>query len=196
MAGLTFDERELGNQLFALSADGRVAFGLLCCERMIPNYVVFALQNDWGDATILRNTLDACWDGLIGGGVEIDWTALKKQCSESAPDTEDFQTLLVSSALDAAIAVAMLIDLHETGGVEHAVSIASLACDTVDMYVQESEDMDPNAHDLEEQIRLHWLMQKELQAQQDDLQRVNGAFDKHLLQDEFRGKGKSNIAVG
>jgi len=196
MSRLVFDESELETELSAASDDGRVAFGLLCCERMIPNYVAFSEQSVWGDPAVLRKALDACWESLIDGSAEIDWTTLKAQCDESAPDTEEFQTILVSSALDAAVATATLIDLLKTRDVEHAVSIASLARDTVDMYVQELEDMPPNAPDLEERIRLHGLMQNELQAQQDDLARISGMFDKQLLRDEFRNKGKSNIAVG
>lgn len=196
MSQLVFDEEDLANSLSELSGDGRVAFGLLCCERMIPNYVVFSKQNAWGDPAILRKTLDACWEGLIDESAGIDLTTLKAQCDQSAPDTEQFQTILVSSALDAVAAAATLTDLLTTRDVEHAVTIASLARDTVDLYVQECEDMPPDAPDLEERIRLHIFMQNELQAQQVALTRVRGVFDKQLLRDEFRNKGKSSIALG
>ena len=39
----------------------------------------------------------------------------------------------------------------------------------VDMYVQELENMPANAPDLESRIRLHVMMQQELERQEDDL---------------------------
>lgn len=195
MSRLAFNETELENQLSTLTDDGLVAFGLLICERMVPNYVVFSEQNAWGNPSILRSALNACWESMVEGQADINWTRLRAQCDESAPDTEDFQTILVSSALDAAVAVATLIDLIRTPVAQHALLIASLSRDTVDMYVQELENMPPSDPDIEERIRMHVLMQNELNAQQNDLARVRGKFNKQLLRDEFCDKGKSNIAV-
>jgi uncharacterized protein YjaG (DUF416 family) len=192
---LAFHERELTEKLSTLTNDGRLAFGLLCCERMFPNYVAFSKHNAWGDPAVLRAALDACWDKLDGGSVSSDLGELKTQCEACAPDTEDFHTILASSALDASAATTILIDLVMTRDVQQAVSIASLSRDIVDMFVQELENMPPNATDLEQMIQRHALMQRELRAQQEDLERVSGSFDKVALRHVFRDKRSGSTAV-
>ncbi len=50
------------------------------------------------------------------------------------------------------------------------VEAVTLVHDSVDMYVQELEDMDPADPDLEENILGHELMQNELRRQREDLE--------------------------
>ncbi len=49
--------------------------------------------------------------------------------------------------------------------------------DSVDMYVQELEDMDPADPELEEKILAHKLMQEELRRQREDLEFLNTLDD-------------------
>lgn len=193
MSGLTFNERALENQLSGLNSKSLVVFGLLCCERIFPNYVAFVEQHKRGNADTLRYTLDVCWEFVVNKRIISDFDGLKKACKEVAPDTEDFDSLSVSAALDAAISIATLVKLIESSKVEHAVTIATYARDTVDMYVQELENMQPNTGNLEEQIRNHQLMQRELGCQQSDFELLLGDFDIEILCRQFRDSSPSNI---
>lgn len=194
MSNLYFDKENLEHRLSPLTDDQRTGFGLLCCERMMPNYTAFSRHTGWGDVSVLRRVLDQCWENFVSG-TPIDWQLMKTQCERATPDSEDFQTILLSPALDAAVSIATLIELLETREVKHALTIASLARDTVDMYVQELEKMPPNTENIEDEIQRHPLMQAELQSQQDDIAKVAGVRNKELFREHHRDRGTSNIAV-
>jgi Protein of unknown function (DUF416) len=54
-----------------------------------------------------------------------------------------------------------------------AVTVSTPSRDTVDMYVQELEQMPTSTQDLEERIRLHPLMQNEIERQYSDLEQLS-----------------------
>lgn len=195
MEGHSFDEAVLERELGSVSPDGLLAYGLLCCERMIPNYEMFQIQSGWGDAKVLRTALDIAWTRLISGPSDDVHSELRERCEDIAPDTEDFDSVLVSSALDAAVAVGRVMDLLENRDPAIVIEIASLAIDTVDMYVQEVLDIPRGARDLEERIRTHVLMQEELKNQHADLLRVRGNFDKDSLQERYRANRRGSLTI-
>ena len=195
MADATYDEGEMGRDLGQLDKRSRVAFGLSCAERMLPNYRAFVREQRWGDVTILRRALDRAWSWLGGEPLTDDLVGLRRACEAQAPDTEDYDSILVSSALDAANAAALVLDLIQTGDVERAVEVSTLARDTVDMYVQEIAGILPTAADLEERIRLHPLMQEEIARQLADLQLLRGSWTVGQIRHWFAPE-VSNIGIG
>ena len=161
----------------ALNVAGRLTFALSCAERMLPNYRRFVRENDWGDPLVLREALDLGWSWLENHRISSDAARrLRDACFEQAPHTEDFSSILVSSALDAANSAANIAELLIEPDVEKAVEIASYGRDTVDMYVQELEDMPPNAPDLEERIRRHEMMQRELTRQREAIEAIEAGI--------------------
>ncbi len=169
MAG-AFDERALSRQLARLDRAGRLAFALSIAERLYPNYLAFRREHSWGDPQALRKALDQGWEALRGRVVDDQVVEeLKDEVVAAEPDTEDFDSLYVSPALDAAATAGLVLDLLADDDASHAVTIASLAGDTVDMYVQEIEQLEPGDPDLEAKILAHPLMQKELASQQQAL---------------------------
>lgn len=190
MPNLRFDEDALEVQLSQMSIRARLAFALLCCERMLPNYRAFATQEDFGEPAVLRQTLDGFWDFLEKD--ELPALEGKNRCEELAPDTEDYQSLLTSPALDAAVAIATLFDVVGSESPKPALEIACLARDTVDMYVQEIESMDSSSPTLEDQIADHTLMQKEIEKQQSDLALLGGGWNVVELRSR---SADSNIAL-
>ncbi len=195
MRNLVFDEVALEMQLSRLSDDGVFAFGILCCERMFPNYVAFTKQHNWGDANLLRQTLDDCWDCLVTGRKKLGAPGIRRKCEEAAPDTEEFESVLVSPALDAALSVASLVEMSESHNVKCALTIATFARDTVDMFVQDLENMDANHPGIEECIRTHSMMQRELDRQQIDIDLLFSEYEIAALRDQFRNSATSNIAT-
>ena len=165
----TFDEDRLRQSLTRLDPWKRVAFMALSCERMVPNYDRFTADSGFGDSQILRRGIDAAWSWLESDRVPDDLKSVSARVEQQAPNTEGFSSPFTSAALDAANAVASLLDaINEPDGAD-PVEVASLARDTVDLYVQEIENLNPNDRGLEDAIRRHPLMQAELRRQRDDL---------------------------
>lgn len=165
----TFDEDRLRQSLARLDPWKRVAFMALCCERMAPNYDRFAADSGFGDSQVLRRGVDAAWSWLESDRAPDDLKSVRARAEQQAPDTERFSSPFTSAALDAANAVASLLDAVGKSDGADPVEVASLARDTVDLYVQEIENLDPNDRGLEDAIRRHPLMQAELRRQRDDL---------------------------
>lgn len=52
-----FNATELKMRLVRIDSKRMLAFGLLCAERMLPNYIAFQRENGWGDVLKLQNAL-------------------------------------------------------------------------------------------------------------------------------------------
>ncbi|WP_081426161.1 DUF416 family protein [Sorangium cellulosum] len=193
-----FNGSALERNLASLSREALVAFGLSCCERLYPNYVAFKREAGWGDPDVLRYGLDLAWGVLEGfEPSQESVNSARQQVRRAEPETEDFDTILVSSALDASASVGLLLKFIEDGGVGSIVEIASLCRDTVDMFVQDQDGLVPNDPKLEERILNHRLMQRELQRQQDDLLVLRSfsglPTEVARLRENWRNPQKSNI---
>lgn len=199
-AKYNFDKKILCAQLKELSEVQQFLFALLCCERLYPNYKAFARHHDWGDPRVLRNSLDLAWSMLRGDVEPVDLSDPTESLELLTPDTEDFSSVYVSPALDAAVATRLLISLCSGPSISKVVEIASLCRDTVDMYVQEVENLGPDDPRREEKILEHHLMQEELARQCNDIELVRSirifdraAVDKIAVQRQ--DQGKSNICL-
>lgn len=148
----------------------RVLFMVRCAQRMIPNYDRFSAETGFGEVTILRRALDAAWRWIESSTTPPDLAELRDACDQLAPDTERFRSPFASAALDAANSVAAILDALERPNSANMTEVSSLARDTVDLFVQESLDLDPNAPGFEERILEHDLMQRELRRQREDLE--------------------------
>lgn len=165
----TLDEDRLRFSLARLVPWKQVAFMALCCQRMVPNYCRFTSDSAFGDWQILQRGIDAAWSWLASDRLPDDLGSIRLQVERQAPDTESFVSPFTSAALDAANAVACLLDGVADPENADPAEVASLARDTIDLYVQDIENLDPNAIDLEETILRHPLMQRELHRQHDAL---------------------------
>ncbi|WP_438023391.1 DUF416 family protein [Sorangium sp. So ce233] len=193
-----FNGSALEWSLASLPREALIAFGLSCCERLYPNYVAFKRETGWGEPDVLRKGLDLAWGVLEGFGPSHDSVnSAWQEVQRAEPETEDFDTILVSSALDAAAAVGLVLKFIEEGGVGTIVEIASLCRDTVDMFVQDQDGLVSNDPKLKERILNHRLMQRELQRQQDDLLALRSfsglPTEVARLRENWRNPQKSNI---
>lgn len=120
-----------------------VAFAASCAERLLPQYVQFCQTENWGDAGLLRQALDEAWKWAGGAPVSRERIRdLEAQCQTVIPNTEEFSALLCSHALDAGVAVCETLQLCMGADLSRAVNVASAARDTVDMYIQERDQME------------------------------------------------------
>lgn len=164
-----FDDRRLLEELSKMEPLQQLIFGAACCERMLPGYELFMLEAAWGNIQPLRDALDAVWSTGAQASSKVEWSTLLMRCEQCAPDSEDFGSLYTSAAQDATFAVCALLEFLLDGDPSHVVGAARFSIDSIDLIVQERENMDPRDADREQKILEHRLMQQELVRQQRDL---------------------------
>ncbi|WP_179958294.1 DUF416 family protein [Chitinimonas arctica] len=168
-----FDGATLKARLTKLDGNRQLAFGAFCCERLVPNYIAFQQDTDWGDFSSLRKALDIVWKFLSGESVSVQEIKNATQaCELAAPSSDDFASLYVSSAQDACFSVCSLLDHLRENNVGRIVQAATYATDSVDLYIQEIEGLAPSDLLLDNKILVHPLMQRELTQQQEDLKAI------------------------
>ena len=196
---MQFHSEVLSDKLEELSKEKKIVFGASCCERLLPNYKKFVEVEKWGDFESLRSALNEIWKHVVESKMpQQKISGLIDKCDKITPDAEDFSSIYTSFAIDAGGAIYELLQYCLDGKTKYLVDIASFARDTVDMYIQERDDMDYNLPDFEEQIVNDELMQKELKKQFDDLEVLKNQkiFDESFIH-TFRSsiEGKSNIEL-
>jgi len=171
---MVFKEERLAGRLGALPPGHRTAFAASCCERLLPNYAAFSLAEGWGRPETLRGALDEVWS-ILGGrpAREEAIRSLVERCVEVAPDTEDFQSLFVSAAGDAAAAVAYTLESCLDGDAGKAAMVGRLSIETLYQYLMRVNDPLTGVHavdtDFEGQMLKAPLMLAELDKQDHDL---------------------------
>lgn len=196
-----FNAHALKERLINLENKGQLAFGAVCCERLLPNYLAFQKDTGWGDINLVREALDCVWASISGNlRSPQEIRNISASCEAAAPSSDDFQSLYVTSAQDVCFAVCGLLDYLLENDVDKIVQVATYAIDSVDLYVQEIENMVPNDPRLEQKILSHSLMQRELMQQEENLKAIEQA--RHLnqefldrLKQSWDNNGKSNLDI-
>ncbi|OYU52490.1 MAG: hypothetical protein CFE27_07205 [Alphaproteobacteria bacterium PA1] len=182
MSGLTFDAKTLKRRLSKLPPRHGLTFGVWLLERMLPNFVKFSAETQSEGVSILDEVVTYAWSVIETGDKDPLRAPPVALCETIAPDTENFESIYTSSALDAAVAACNLLIFIETSNVDLVVEMAGLARDSVDLFIQFSGYVETNGRDLEDKVRNHPLMQLELSRQETDLAHLerwpldNGAF--------------------
>lgn len=194
-----FNCKTLKERLKKLDRKLQLAFGATCCERLLPNYLAFVKEAGWGDIKPIRHALDLVWLYLEEKTVKSqEVNKMIALCESVAPDSDDFQSLYSTSAQDACFAVCALLDYLIKNDIDRIIQVAIYATDSVDLYVQIIENLDPNSPDLEQKILEHRLMQRELSQQEKDLEYIEKAVDidskfLYQLKNSWINNGKSNL---
>lgn len=155
------------SRLSNLGFKKQLVFAYLTCERLYPNYVYFSANFQFGDASVLRAAIDYILSCILNN--TIDTPLVKKfilYVEQNTADTEDFDTIFVSSALDACTSVAETLDFLLDRQYSRLKDISTVATDSVNMYIQEIESLDFNTDkEFHTKIASHPLMQKEVAIQ-------------------------------
>jgi len=160
------------NILKHLSLVKQKVFAYLTCERLFPNYLYFHDNFRFGNPNKLRKAIDFIYLNIFEDKTDnITTDALIKELEKNTPDTGDFDTIFVSSALDSCSAIHnSLLFLHDKD-FSYISYIATAATDSIDMYIQHLEKLDFNRDPkFQEKINAHHLMQKEIQIQKGIIQ--------------------------
>jgi uncharacterized protein YjaG (DUF416 family) len=128
------DYRMKIDALKEMSSSKQRTFAYLTCERLYPYYVYFSDNFGFGDASVLREAIDYLFSNLFDVDPDKNKTELLvKEVEKNTPDTEDFTTEFVSSALDACTAVTESLEFLMDKKFLRIKDIAAFGMDTVEM---------------------------------------------------------------
>ena len=188
------------NKLKELDVSKQLAFAYLTCERLFPNYVYFSQNYGFGNPAILRKAMDFVYYAIFQKNEISKSKLLIKEVHKNTPDTENYATNFVSSALDACTAIEESLNFLIDRQFERIESISTFATDTVDMYIQEIDNLDYNSDSaFQQKIDDHFLMKKEIRIQKgiiDFLVKINSTtLDSADIQTllNLQKKNKSNL---
>ena len=187
------------HKLLELDKIKKRVFAYLTCERLYPNYVSFAIEYNFGFPKVLRHSIDFIYENIFRE--KIEQTLIVGQINrinKSCPNTEDFDTILASSALDACTCITDTLDFLNNSDSKLLQYISSYATDSVDMYIQYIENLDfNNDESFQKKIDTHRLMVNEVGIQNgiiDFLLKKNqiDMQDVQLLLD-MQGRNRGNL---
>lgn len=93
--------------LLSLDANKMLVFAYLTCERLYPNYVYFSENYKFGNKRVLRDAIDFIYDHLLSSNFSNSLSIFHhlESVNLNTADTEDFETIFVSPALDACTSI-------------------------------------------------------------------------------------------
>ncbi len=154
----------------------QVLFAVLICEKLLPNYRQFNEKEEWGNIEILEEAIVMLYQFLQDidlNDAELD--GIYEKIIEVTPDVGLFEGDLASYALDTCSAVSDSVEFLLSEDLSYLLNIASIARDTVDTFVQESELAGDFGDDFEMKIAQNEYMQREFKRQHDLLDKLAGA---------------------
>lgn len=135
------DSARLQQALASLPGWKRVAFMVLCCERMLPNFRNFRLETGRGNSKLLSDALAAIWNWIETEAMPDDLDELILDCDWQAPDLVEHNSIYAPPAADAAEAIAVTLEALIDATLERAVAVASLAWDTIESFVHQQHKL-------------------------------------------------------
>ena len=128
----------------------QLTFAYLTCERLYPNYAFFSEKFNFGNKQILREAIDLVFDSLLVSNFEDvnEIQALLNAIDINTPFPHNFETILASSALDSCTSIMGTLEFILDKNQTRLSDISTYATDTVDMYIQDRDDLDFNTDPL------------------------------------------------
>lgn len=124
------------DNLKSLSREKRLAFIASCSERLLPNYQLFADAVDWGDPELLFTALEFIWKHIAGEiKDQSTLTELLKGCYKVIPDTDAFDSVYASLAMDAGSVIVYGLQACLDAERKYAVFAGNIALRSVDTYL-------------------------------------------------------------
>lgn len=159
--------REEVGKLKELDFIRQLTFAYLTCERLYPNYVYFSDNYGFGSPDVLRDAIDYLFSNLFDNKSDVPKIyALIKNVDKNTPEPGNFDTGLASAALDACGVVYESLNFLIDKQLSRLETISTMATDTVDMFIQDIENLDFNSDkNFQQKIENHPLMKKEIAIQ-------------------------------
>ena len=129
---------QIQDLITSLSFQKKLVFAVLVCEKLYPNYVYFSNKNDWVNSEVLENAISNLYQYIYRSDLfsESEIEALIDEINQITPNTEDFEEIFVSFALDACTSILSTLNFILDKNTENIIDVATNATDTVDMFIQ------------------------------------------------------------
>ncbi|KQM72933.1 hypothetical protein ASE74_21785 [Pedobacter sp. Leaf216] len=131
---------QLSDQLSILPKNQRIAFAVNICDRLLPDYIDFYAQFNWGNPDILKRSIQCAKNAIANVVDEHEVKQLLAELEAVLPDTEEFTDPLGTYALNAACALFELLEYLLNQEIDHLLNISSTITDTIDFKLSELEE--------------------------------------------------------
>ena len=158
---------EILHLLKPLSFQKQLVFSALICEKLLPNYIHFSQTVSWGNPLSLQNAISVIYQNVFRNDLftSEEMQDLISEIELVTPDTEDFESILVSFALDSCTSLLSTLNFIIDKEIDNVADVATYSRDTIDMYIQERDDLSLDDKMLAIKIEQDFFMQKEKQRQ-------------------------------
>ena len=164
-----FNERKTRAWLEPLSRRARAAFVLSCVERMLPSLVAFHAELDEDAPAEIEEIAAAVWSYMSGGDADTDIAALAERWRKVPPIDEQVESIHTGPAVNARLAITLLLETLRKGSLDKAIEAAAVAADSAESYAVADLGLPPDAENLEARVAAHPLVQQELSRQREDI---------------------------
>lgn len=183
-------------RLQALPLSAQQAFMAALCERLLPNYALYAQTTGQGDSRTLGAVLSLVWERLNVPNASIDFSRQAEKLAECEPPEGD-DSFGARRALDAVVSVSALLDTLQGESPEAVLDVSRTSRAGVRAFIELTEG-EVDAQALALIIRDHPLMEDENDFQDAVLEAVSEPLDKAMLKEVRelgRNGGISNLGL-
>jgi uncharacterized protein YjaG (DUF416 family) len=172
---LTFETKQVMEQIDPLPKRLRVAFAAACAQRQLPNYVRTSAANPTGNPKAVIRMLRELWDAIARDAFALEKIQHEAAlCKALIPDYEEcFEG--IEYAEDAVLSLAYALDTALSGISEDPMWAAQRAYSALNEYVIQRFGVDTNAPHAQAFIDSFPIIQAELSRQQADLAELHAA---------------------
>lgn len=168
-------------RLRQLNTRQQQAFMAAVCERLLPNYVLYAQMTEQGDTHGLRVILDLVWEALQVREARIDFARQAEKLAELEPPADD-DSFGARRAVETVVALAALLDALRGDAPEAPLEVSQTSRNGVQAFIEmteghEEDDAERNAA----RLRAHPLMDEEYAFQETVLEAVEGELGRDAL---------------
>jgi len=158
---------EIAKKIEQLSFYQQLTFGILVSESFVNTYEVFAKKENWGNPIVLKQIIQKLKNASITKNeLNGELKVLNTELDTIMPDMDDFSgDIYASLALDVCSMVGECLDFVKDKDIEHIKNVSYVATQSVEFYVADKNNLQPNQADFETIITNSTEMQNESQFQ-------------------------------
>lgn len=183
-------------RLYALEPQAQQAFMAALCERLVPNYALYAQTSGEGDVKALSSILALVWERLQVRDARIDFDLQADKLAACQPPAED-DSFGARRAMETVAALSALLDTLRGESQEAVVEVSRASGGGVQAFIAMIEG-EEDSEVLAAKVREHPLMADENGFQDAVLETVEAPLDRDALKalrQLGRNEGFSNLGI-
>jgi hypothetical protein len=163
---------------------------------MIPELRLFCLSHH-RDFSLFQNAQEEFWRSFRSDFPTVFWTRLREGILEATPDSEEFESLVASFALNAALVAAEIAGFKEDEKNSHIIDALGYARDSLD--AQAAADMTSTialGQIRSDDIQVHPLVIQEQRTEEADLELLSALEDAPWSEDMIAALRRRSTSQG